>query len=402
MTVDDNDLIEIPIDEIALEIDETGMPKAVPGAKTATGRPIESEGEPQTQRTKPDPRLAALEKERDEAKAERDRHAREAATERSRATAAEEASARKDEALSKRTGEAVGAHRARVASDYQRVAREHETVVSGISQANSMLAQAERDLEAAHTAGDAARIASLTAHVGKITGQLTQLEALKPNVESYLNEAKQTYEDTERQVAEASRKKADPAPEPEAKGPKNWNDFVDNYSDDWIDRSPRATQSWLRDNKEALLKDSKTFAKLDLFAREYALDHGESALDSKDFVAALDAKFIPKPKVEVEEEESDVTDDNQEVAEKPQAKKSMAAAPVSRNASPARPQGGGAGSIKLTREQYAHAPELYSSVEDFDPEVRQRFPIWTPDAARYQYDVHQKRAHKEQKHLKIQ
>lgn len=316
-----DDLIAIPEDEIQLGFDKDGMPKAEAGGKTATGKPIEDEA--------PDPAIKALERERDEAQAKADRAEREAAAERTRAQAAEEASARKDEALSKRTGEAVGAHRARVTSDYQRIAREHETVTSGISQAQGMLTQAKRDLAAAITAGDGERQADLTEHVGKLTGQLTQLEALKPNVESYLNEAKQTYEETERQVAEAARRKTD-EPEVKPKGPKDFNDFATNYSDKFIDDSPRATQSWLREHKNDVIKDEGKFAQLDAFAKHYAIKHGSGSLNSRDFVKALDAEFFPKQDTEEEPEVVDDTDEPE--APKPKAKaKVTAAAPVSRS-----------------------------------------------------------------------
>lgn len=319
-----DDLIIIPDDEIQLGFDKDGLPKVEAGAKTATGKPIEDEA--------PDPAIKALERERDAANAEADRRTREVAAERARADAAEQEAATTRQSLDKRTGEAVGAHRARVASDYQRIAREHETVVSGINQAQGMLTQAQSDLEAAHTAGDAARIAALTAHVGKITGQLTQLEALKPNVESYLNEAKSTYEDTERQVAEASRKRAEePAPTQERKGPKDFDDFSRNYSDKFIDNAPRQVQSWLREHKSDVIQDERKFGQLDAFAKFYQVKHGADSLNSRDFVKALDAEFFPKQ--DTEEELEVVDDPDDPIVEAPKAKvkaKATPAAPVSR------------------------------------------------------------------------
>ncbi len=322
-----DDLIAIPDDEIQLGFDKDGLPKAEATGTVARGKPIEEEA--------PDPAIKALERERDEAKADADRNARDAAAERARATEALALADQRGQALDKRTGEAVGAHRAAVRERYDRVAREHETVASGINTANSMLAQAQKDLEAAITTGDGARTAELTAHVGKITAQLSQLEGLKPNVEAYLNEAKQSYEDTERQVAEAARRRAEtPAQDVEKpKGPKDFNDFASNYADDWIDKSPRAAQSWLREHKSEVLKDPTKFEHLNTFARLYALKNGEGSLNSKGFVRALDGEFFPKQDTE---EELEVVDDNEPdeaAAETPKAKpkaKATPAAPVSR------------------------------------------------------------------------
>lgn len=316
-----DDIIEIPSDEIQLGADADGLPKTIAGDKVATGKPIEAEADDSA--GKEAARIAEIEKERDEARAEADRHAREAAAERTRAAEALELASRRGQDLDKRTGEAVGAHRARVRSDYEKVYGDYERITSGIGSAQAMLAQAETDLATAHTNGDAVRIAQLTSHVGKLSGQLSQLESLKPNAEAYLQEAKSTWEDTERAVADIARKRSE-APEPEArpaaKGPKDFRDFADNYSDQWIDSSPRAAQSWLRKHKDEVIKDPEKFERLNAFANHYKAKHKN--LESSGFVEALDAEFFP--------DESKVADEHDEVVEeKPRAKR-VAAAPVTR------------------------------------------------------------------------
>ena len=395
MDLDDKDLISIPIDEIALEIDDTGMPKAVPGSKPATGPTIESTGEPEPKaKAKPDPRLSALEQERDTFKAERDRLAAQAAAERA---ARQEALAERDtlgSRLEKVTGQGIEAHRTAVRERYQRTLTEAEHVKSGITQAKSMLDQARADLRAAHTAGDADRIADLTEHIGRVAGQLTQLEASAPTVESYVNQYKTEYENTERTIAEAEQKRTKAEAEPQPKT---------QTIEEWIAASPAETQPFLNKNKD-LLRDPVGYDKVNTFAKLYALDHGSHALHSKAFAEALEAKFNPKPKVEIEEEEAeDVADaDTQETQEepKPAARKSTPAAPVSRNATPAKPQGGGAGSIKLSPDQYAIAPDLYPAgdYDGFSAETKKKFPAWSETAARYQYHQDLQRAKQEKGH----
>lgn len=320
-----DDIIEIPSDEIQLGADADGMPKAIPGEKAATGKPIEAEADDSA--GKEAARVAALEKERDAANAKAERMEREAATERTRATEALERAARLGQDLDKRTGEAVGAHRAAMRERYAKTHSDYQNVAAGITNAQGMLAQAETDLASAIQNGDHGAQARLTAHISKVGAQLAQLETLKPNVEYELNEAKATYEDTERSVTEIARKKAEePDPKPQPKGPKNHADFAANYADQWIDQSaPRAVQSWLREHKDDVLKDEKKFKQLNAFANLYEAENGDGSLNSKDFANALEAKFYPK-----EDDVSERETEEVEVEEpKPRAKRTPAA-PVSR------------------------------------------------------------------------
>lgn len=367
-TATPDDIIEIPSDEIQLGADADGMPKTIPGEKSATGKPIEAEADDAA--GKEAARVAALEKERNDAVARAERMEREAAAERAKAAEALELAARRGQDLDKRTGEAVGAHRAAVRETYGRVAADYQQITSGISNAQAMLAQAEADLAAAHTNGDGARIAQLTSHVGRLAGDLRQLEGYKPSAEAALNEAKATWEDTERAVGEIARKKADePAPDTRPKGPRDHADFATNYADQWIDKAPRAVQSWLRDHKDEVIKDAKKFKQLNAFASLYESENGDGSLNSRDFEKALEAKFYPKAK----DEDNDVSEREPEepevVEERPKPKRTPAA-PVSR------------GTVFSSKNPNARQIKLPPDVADF---VRKS----GLDAAQYALQVHE-------------
>ena len=312
-----DDLIEIPTDEIALGVDADGLPKTIPGGKVAAAEAEESEEAGDKKETA---RLTAIQTERDELRSERDRLAAEAAAEKAARLAAVQERDTLGSRLEKVTGQGVEAHRAAVRERYQRTLTEAEHVKSGIAQAKSMLEQARADLRAAHAAGDGDRITDLTDHLAAVRGHLNQLEASAPSVESYVSQYKAEYEHTERAIAEAEQTRAK-APEPEKK---------QQSIDDWIAASPTATQGWLGKNK-SLLQDQKGFDKVNTFARLYALDHGDHALNTKAFAEALEAKFNPKAK-----DDEDVTvatddDDTEAEVEAPKPKKRVtAAAPVSR------------------------------------------------------------------------
>jgi hypothetical protein len=93
---------------------------------------------------------------------------------------------------------------------------------------------------------------------------------------------------------------------------------------------------------------------------------------------------------------AEAEDQIEEIEEKPAPRRSAPAAPVSRS-TPATPSGSNA--IKLTTEQHAIAPDLYSKYEDLSPEVQAKFKQWTPTAARYQYHQDLKRAQADGKYL---
>ncbi len=314
----DDDLIAV--DEMELGVDDDGMPKTVPGKRVAKA---EAEVDEEAGDKKEAARLSAIQRERDELREERDRLAADAADKAARLASVARERDTLGSRLEKVTGQGVEAHRAAVRERYQRALAEQDHVKSGIGQAKSMLEQARADLRAAHAAGDADRITDLTDHLSAVRAHLNQLETNSPNVESYVNQYKHEYETTEHAIAEMARApREEPKPEPEKK----------QSLDEWIAASPAVTHSWLRDNK-TLLADPKGFQKVNLFAREYQIDHGDHAINTKAFTKALEAKFNPQEEEDEEPPMRQEEPEEDEVVAAPKPKKKVtAAAPVSRNA----------------------------------------------------------------------
>lgn len=386
MILPDDDLIEIPIDEMQLGHDEDGLPKSEPGTKPATGKPIEAEADAPVERKRTPKAEPAI----DPAELS---EARRAAVEAKAEAARERAEREKAEkALDTRTGQGLEAHRRAVKAEYWQTATEHQHITSSLASTKDSLAEAKRNLKAAHEAQDGERIADLTEHIGTLSSYVTSLDQGRHSVAAREAEAKKAYEETE-QYFEAARTA-------EAKKPAVVEDKPSQPTpDQWIAQFPRKTQSWLKANKD-YVTDPDKHLQLQDFANEWVSDYGKETLHSPQFIEALNERFVPQTEVE----EASVAETEPEVVEvqKPEPRKSQPAAPVSRSASPGRPSGSG-GTIKLTQDQHAMAPQLYtaSDYEGFDPEVKRRFPQWSENAARFQYHADLRRAEKDGKHLKL-
>jgi hypothetical protein len=288
-----------------------------------------------------------------------------------------------------RTTQALRAHWRAVNETHDRTVAHHKQVLAQIASNKALEASAERELQTALEAGqDAGRIAKANAALASAAASLTMLEAQRAAAEQAVTDSQSVVERTQsqyeaiRQTREEQAKQAKTEPKPAAEEPEAKRLTVDQ----WIDQHPRKLASWLREHKELCTDEAKR-AELMQFGAEYAQDYGQAAVHTPQFIEAMAAKFAPKT------EDDEVDDENNEppVEEKPEPRRSAPAAPVSRGNSPTRPSGSG-DKIKLTPEQHAIAPTIIDSFEDLDPDFKERFKVWSPTAARFQYERNLKKS----------
>ncbi len=342
----DPDLIEIPLDDIALGHDEDGLPKVVagdakPAAEAATEKDKDAESEA-------DALLKRLQKEREDAVRERDEalqreqsaiqiaREREAAE---RAASERAATAEKGEQTSRL--QAFQAHWHRLHSD-------KEKWEAGIVQAGGLIDAYKKDIAKAGADGD---------HEGAAEAQARLAEAVahKQDYERALEQSKSKIEDATRSYErDFKTPKAEAETKPEAKA----DEVKKQSADDWI-ANVRQTiggrvADWLSNHKE-FVTDGKLNAKVVAFSQAYATLE-EKPLNSSDFIKALDEKFFPKAKdADVETAEDEGGDVEVVETPKPTARR-VASAPVSRT-------GNVFSSANLTASQVRLPPKLAAFVK---------------------------------------
>jgi hypothetical protein len=321
--------VDIPVDIEGAYDPETGLHKTVP-AERKKGPPPEIKAED----------FEALKRDRDAERAARAKAEQDART-------ASDAARATTGRLQETTVQAYGAHYAAVSG------RLHE-INTAIASTEALANSAEReliDVEAAiASAADdnerrllAERKVKAQRELSRAESELVALHGGKNRQEAEVGDAKRYWEAAAAQADAAA--KAAPRAEPEQ--PKQLT------PDEWIDTCPPATRPWLRDHPE-WRTDPKMYKKILRFADEYVDDHGASALDSKDFVAALDARFFPQ--------DDDVTEDPPAEAE-PRAR-TAPAAPVSRASTPnGAPAPSGGSKIRLSADEQATAISMYPDMQ---------------------------------------
>ncbi len=385
--IDDRELIEVDATDIEGGQDADGLPKTIPTAKPAAKATPKVEPNPELEEFRR--RNATLQRERDEAAAA-------ARAQYERAEALAKQNTETGEQLENRTTQALRSHWRAVTEAENRALAEHQQTLANLASQKALADAAEREFQAALEVNDPARIAQANRKMNEATAQLTLLEASKYGTERAVADAKAVIEDTRSQY-EAMRTAKPAEQEPPVREEKREAEPAPKMSPEaWIDQHPRKTREWLHAHKE-YVTDKAKHQDLLSFGEEWVRDYGQATLHSPQFVDALKAKFAPATEEVVEEttEEPEVA----EVAEAKPATRSAPAAPVSRGTTPARASGG-ANSIKLTPEQYAIAPDVINAFEDLDPDLQTKFKVWSPTAARFQYDRNMKRAEKDMKGMK--
>ncbi len=334
--------VDIPID-IEGAYDPDGLPKVVATTRVKT---------PAAPAIKPE-EVEALRRERD---AERDARTR-AQQDAAKATAAAKTATGK---LTETQVQAYGAHYARINGELARINDAIGSTQAMADGAERELIAAERDLGLATEPADrealAERKVKASRELAKLESEMTALQTGKHQAAAQAEDAKRYWE-AAAQHADAAAKAAAAEPPPKEtevqKTPQQ-------LADEWIASCPSATRPWLRDNTE-YTSDPKKHRQLLRFADEYADDHGGlTALDSQDFVAALNAKF--KPREEVVEENDEPPAQTEAVS-----RGARTAAPVSRSSGP--PSGNGAGGgnsrsrITLSGAEQSTALAMYPDME---------------------------------------
>lgn len=305
-------VVEIPADTITLGHDPDGLPKTDP-VKDNGGPPAEFKDEPTAKEVADkkieDDLVKALQADKSRLSRERDDRAREAQEARENAETERKAREAAEGESAKNTNIAMQAH-------WRSINADHQQIVGAISQADTEAAAAEREYAAAMQEQDYTKAAAAQRTMAKAESIRTQLEQGKSGAERAIAEAREAFATQKVETPKEEKK-------PEPKKPT---------LDDWISGCPDATKPWLEQNRDKL-SDQKFFARINAFAQSYALDHDDAgALNSPEFVKALNAKMFPKA-AKTDEQEMEVADDNQNdpVAEPKAKAKVTAAAPVSRS-----------------------------------------------------------------------
>lgn len=326
--------VEIPVDiESAYDL-ETGLMKTVPVERKKSAPEIRPE------------EIDALRRDRDAERAAR------AAAER----AAQEAAAQARDATLKKTETEAKAYGAHYTLQHNRL----QELSTAISSTEALTNSAERELidvetaladpnlEPAERAALAQRKVKAQREMARGESELVTLHGHKANQERLVAEAKHYWEGSAAQAAETHKQETTRQPEKTA--------VSDRFDpDQWLESVPSAVKPFLREHPE-WRTDERLFRKMNRFADDYADDHGRSALDSKDFVAALTEKFYPQ----TEEDGGEVVEAN----DPPPRTRSAPAAPVSRSSTPsgAPTSSGKRGQVTLNAAQVRVAEEMYDTL----------------------------------------
>lgn len=316
VTPDEEDVI-VAIPDDAVQIDD----KSDAGDKTPSDKALTADKAPKfsarvsslakTEKADTD-RFAAVERERDDA-ARAAEEARARAAEAEARAEAEVAARVKAEGTSQlREQQAMNAHWHRLQSDKGQIE-------SAIAATQSESASIERDLITATETGDAVKAAAAQRALAKAEAALAQLEQGKVAADAQIDEARRLFEDRSR------AREATPEPKPV---PKKEPVAVQQTADQWIDQSKSVLgdsgANWLRENK-GFAVEGRDNLRFRAFADLYAVEHGQSALKSAEFIEALNDKFFPDREAEPEHER-----EREPEPERARAR-TQAAAPVSRN-----------------------------------------------------------------------
>lgn len=373
-------LVEVIPSDMELGHDPDGLPKSLP--KKRDGTPDIDHKE------KPDPaaearKLAESElgkqwqKERDEAIQQRDaeRTAR-AETERKaqeRLDAERKARETAEQERDERTGWAKNSH-------WEVLRERKEKFQTGLETVTAHIEDLKDRIAAASEAQEHRKVAELTSSMAEAMTAKATYDAANKRIDAQIEDTKARFEQGD------ERQEREPAKREEKREEKEAFDL-----DKWIASSPTVTQPWLKEHRGDL-SNPKMLARVYAFAQSYALDKDDpNALDSAEFVTALNAKFYPKQEEAMTEKKDKDDEHEEEEAEAEKPERASHAAPVSRNSRPA--QGSSAGNtIRLTQDQLNTAPNLYPSYDDLGPEAKKKFPAWSETAAAWQYDFDMKRA----------
>lgn len=293
----------------------------------------------------------------------------------------------RDEERQSRAKAEEDAHKFREAAwkaHHATVAARYDHITDSIKHWETTADVAKRNLQLATESGNAADIADWTRALARAENTLTTLASTQPTIEAELREAER-YVQTVAQIPKPELKREDDAPKKGPLTPDEWIEGVRGKVGDKL-------ADWFKANRE-FVSNPKLHEKAMKFADAYQVLE-ERPLNSDDFISAMNEKFLGK-KAQTKQEpavtEDDTTETEVETPQPQPAKRTTAvAAPVTRG-KPAQPSSS-ATRITLTQDQFAIAPELYPSYNDLDPETQRKFPSWSENAARYQYDRDLKRA----------
>ena len=310
LSIDDG-LVEIPDDLITVGFDADGLPKTI-AARDQPPEVVAKEDAGTVQKKKDEDELVKqLRKERDDRAREAEEAKQQALDAVRQAQEAAKARAQAEAAAAKNHGYAVNSH-------MQRMHAERGQVESGLAAAKASVAQLKDMLKRAVSEGDGDRVADITEQMALASADLREFERGKAGIEAEIARHQAAFEAADEPAAKA-------APEPAAaKTPT---------PDDWIESCPKATHAWLKDHRD-YVTDPKLNRKLMRFADEYMEDNGGAhALNTSDFIEALNAKFFPKkeeraPVTTTTEDKVDATITVDEGVEEKARARVPAAAPV--------------------------------------------------------------------------
>ena len=319
--VKDPSLIEIPSDMIQLGFTADGMPIAEPTDKAI------AEGKEED----PKATLAELEQMR----RERDEATQRLTAEAEAKTKAEAEAKAAREAVETVTGELATSKSQTLDAHYQKSYREFQAKEGIVRELASSMAAYEAQAEAlsqqalaAEEAGDKAKAIDLNRKISRTEAYIAQLEAGKSQAVAEAEEAKYKFQDADKLIRTPAPKKEEPKPKVEPEAKKADAEPAKVSPDQWIDNVRSITSDdaakWLKDHKDFVTDTAKN-QQLTSFAQYYASKHGQAALKSDTFVAALNNEFFPEEETMTEE-----TPAPKVQAEAKTKAKATPAAPVSR------------------------------------------------------------------------
>lgn len=239
---------------------------------------------------------------------------------------------------------AVHAHYDKVNSDLQQLD-------TALRSTQIVIDAQKREWLAAEEVGDKTRAINAQEAIAEAKAEMVALGQGKAAAEQEVNKAKRllenVYKDPPKSEPEKAEKKEDL---PKQITPEDYITKV---------RSGVGTKvaDWLDEHRE-FITDAKLNNKFLKFAEAFQAVE-EKPLNGKDFIKALNDRFAPEPEEEDNEEDTDV-----EVEEPKPKAKPMAAAPVSRNSSPARNGNGmSGGKVRLNSDEQTIAANMYPDMD---------------------------------------
>ena len=360
----DDDLIVEVDPNIEMGFDADGLPKTVLREQPKKADDIQFSKEDREQ-------IEDLKRQRDQALADAARARAEAAT---RVNDAESKRLVAETAAVKHSDEALR-HR------WEKTNAEYDSVKSMIQSQKVEMETAKAAVRTASEAGDSSQVADLQERIATLAATQVDLQKAERSIKSELGRIE---EDVRGVIAarKTEKTKIDEAPKPELKQPtpEEWIDGVRKSVGDKV-------ANWLNENRQ-FVTDTKLNNKVIKFADAYQAME-EKPLNSDDFIAELNAKFLPKKAAEPTHDDNII-----EIDMNPSPPRAASvAAPVSRAVTPARSStGDGVNRIRLTPEMAKHASLLFEGKRDPDTGK-----IMTEQDARRRYGANMMRAQAEGK-----